>query len=376
MNIALITDGIAPYVIGGMQRHSFYLAKYFAKQKINVDLFHFNQSNLDIKVLDCFSEEEKAYIKSYVINFPNKGHFFGHYIYESYIYSRNIYEVIKPNLDKYDFIYTKGFSGWYLISKKKKGLKCPPIGINVHGYEMFQSPPSVKQFLALFLLRLFIKPLIIKSDKVFSYGGKITTLLNKTVKIPAHKILEIPGGIENTWINENPKNNNEKVKFVFIGRNERRKGILELNRALNNLKELNNIEFVFIGPIPEYAQLPQDNIKYLGEVRDVAIIKKILFESDVLVCSSHSEGMPNVILEAMANQLAIIATDVGAVNMMVDSSNGWLLNEVSVKNIEKAIQSAATLNRLDLRNKQLESLKKVKARFLWEKLILSLIAKI
>ena len=31
MRIALITDGIAPYVIGGMQKHSFYLAKYFAK---------------------------------------------------------------------------------------------------------------------------------------------------------------------------------------------------------------------------------------------------------------------------------------------------------------------------------------------------------
>lgn len=376
MNVALITDGIAPYVIGGMQRHSFYLAKYFAKHKINVDLFHFNQSDLDIKTLDCFSEEEKTYIKSYVINFPSKGHFFGHYIYESYVYSKSIYEVIKQNLDRYDFIYTKGFSGWYLINRKQKGLKCPPIGINVHGYEMFQSSPSVKQFFSLFLLRLFIKPLIINSDKVFSYGGKITTLLNRTVKIPAYKILEVPGGIEDTWINENPKNSNEKVKFVFIGRNERRKGILELNQALSNLEKLNNIEFVFIGPIPEDNQLAQDNIKYLGEVRDVAIIKKMLFESDVLVCPSHSEGMPNVILEAMANQLAIIATDVGAVSMMVDSSNGWLLNEVSVKNIEKAIESAATLNRSDLRNKQMESLKKVKERFLWEKLILSLISKI
>jgi hypothetical protein len=28
MKIALLSDGIAPYVLGGMQRHSFYLAKY------------------------------------------------------------------------------------------------------------------------------------------------------------------------------------------------------------------------------------------------------------------------------------------------------------------------------------------------------------
>jgi hypothetical protein len=32
MRIALITDGIAPYVLGGMQKHSFYLAKYFCKK--------------------------------------------------------------------------------------------------------------------------------------------------------------------------------------------------------------------------------------------------------------------------------------------------------------------------------------------------------
>lgn len=376
MNVALITDGIAPYVIGGMQRHSFYLAKYFAKQKIKVDLFHFNQSDLDIHALDCFSEDEKEYIKSYVIDFPNKGHFFGHYIYESYLYSKNIYKAIKPYLDGYDFIYTKGFSGWYLINKKKSGVKCPPIGINVHGYEMFQSPASLKQFFILFLLRLFIKPLIINSDKVFSYGGKITSLLNQTIKVPSPKIIEIPGGIESTWINENPKNTGEKVKFVFVGRNERRKGIFELNRALKNLKDLDTAEFVFIGPIPENCKVLQNNVKYLGEIRDISIIKKVLFENDILICPSHSEGMPNVILEAMANQLAIIATDVGAVNMMVDSSNGWLLNEVSVMGIEKAINEAATLNRSVLRSKQLESLKKVKEKFLWEKLVVSLISKI
>ena len=33
---------------------------------------------------------------------------------------------------------------------------------------------------------------------------------------------------------------------------------------------------------------------------------------DVLICPSYSEGMPNVIIEAAARGLAIIATNVGA----------------------------------------------------------------
>lgn len=59
MRIALITDGIAPYVLGGMQKHSYYLAKYFAKNKVYVDLVHYNDSNYNIVDLEFFSEEEK-----------------------------------------------------------------------------------------------------------------------------------------------------------------------------------------------------------------------------------------------------------------------------------------------------------------------------
>lgn len=33
MKIALLTDGIFPYAMGGMQKHSYYLAKYFAQKK-------------------------------------------------------------------------------------------------------------------------------------------------------------------------------------------------------------------------------------------------------------------------------------------------------------------------------------------------------
>jgi hypothetical protein len=32
MRIALITDGIAPYVLGGMQKHSFYLTLNFLRK--------------------------------------------------------------------------------------------------------------------------------------------------------------------------------------------------------------------------------------------------------------------------------------------------------------------------------------------------------
>src|SRR5688572_7118486 len=118
--VALITDGIWPYVLGGMQKHSYYLCKYLAKQKIEVDLFHFNQSNYDISLQEFFSEEERKYIRSHVVEFPRSLPFPGHYLYNSYRYSKRIYHLLKEHVSSYDYIYTKGFSGWCIINAKQK----------------------------------------------------------------------------------------------------------------------------------------------------------------------------------------------------------------------------------------------------------------
>ena len=80
MKIALITDGISPYVLGGMQKHSFYLAKYFAKNNIYVDLIHYNNSSYDINALEFFTEQENIYINFIVLHFPTSFKFLGHYV--------------------------------------------------------------------------------------------------------------------------------------------------------------------------------------------------------------------------------------------------------------------------------------------------------
>ena len=115
MHIALITDGISPYVLGGMQKHSFYLVKNLAKNQIHVDLFHYNDSEFDIHQLEFFTEQEKKFIHPTVLNFPTSKKFPGHYVYNSYNYSCLIFKAIKDKLKTYDFIYSKGFSGWKLI---------------------------------------------------------------------------------------------------------------------------------------------------------------------------------------------------------------------------------------------------------------------
>lgn len=374
MKIALLTDGISPYVLGGMQRHSFYLVKYLAQNKLKVDLFHFNQSSLDIDKLDAFSEEEKKYINSIVVPFPQTIRFPGHYIYRSYLHSKLIFQKIKPHLQEYDFIYVQGFTGWELINQKKRGeIKCASIGVNFHGFEMFQQAPDFKTKLQLLLLQKPVLNNMKNADYVFSFGAKIKELISAMV--PDEKIIVMHNGIEKSWLNETQKSISEFTRFIFLGRAERRKGIEELNQALRNMKDKQNFHFTFVGPIPEHLKISSSKISYLGEIRDDKRLKEILFSQDVLVCPSHSEGMPNVILEAMANQLAVIATDVGAVSLLVNEKNGWLLPKADADVLEQALIEACTINKKELQFLQENSLHKVKENFLWEMIIKNLIQK-
>jgi len=378
MRVALITDGIWPYVLGGMQKHSFYLCKYFAQNRVEVELFHFNQSNYDISKLEFFSEEELKFIRATVIDFPKSIAFPGHYLYNSYKYSKLIYGVIKNQLQRYDFIYTKGFAGWYLIEQRfKLKLTCASIGLKFHGYEMFQKAPDFKTKMQhLFLLRRPARALSKKADVVFSYGGKITDIIS-SIGVDTQKIFEMPSGVEKSTLASTIQNSSNTRRFLFLGRYERRKGIEELNEAIRLIlmeNGLKNYEFQFIGPIPIEKRLKLKQVIYHGEIRSKELLQQLMRKCDVLICPSWSEGMPNVILEAMANGLAVIATDVGATNVLVSEKTGWLIKSGDPSEITKAIQLAAALNASELDLKKVNALNLLREQFNWERLAAKLIA--
>ena len=135
-------------------------------------------------------------------------------------------------------------------------------------------------------------------------------------------------------------------KFLFVGRYERRKGIEELMKIVSSLPE---IEISFVGSIPRSKKIKRDNVKYFGEVKDVLELNKIYDEHTFIVCPSHSEGLPNVLLEGMSRGLIPIATRVGAVEELVKEKYGFLIDS------KKEIELKATLekaNSLDISAKE------------------------
>lgn len=374
MKIALLTDGIYPYVMGGMQKHSFYLVKFMLRHQVQVDLYHMNQSTKDIYALECFSDEEKVNLRSFVIDFPASDPYPGHYIRASYRYSERILEEFVRN-NEVDFVYAKGFTAWRLLEEKAKGRSFPPVGVNFHGYEMFQKAPGMMAWIAQWLL--LRKPVLYNvkhADFLFSYGGKITTII-KTLTMEHKKILELPTGIEKQWLIPVKNEVHKPLRFVFVGRYEERKGVREITEVLEELLNGHSFQFSFIGPIPEDKKLKLPGVSYHGSVADQETIQGLLAESDVLVCPSHSEGMPNVILEAMACRMAIIASDVGAVELLVDESNGILIRPGNNEDLKVAMLQVLNMSETIIAAMKERSGKKAE-HFLWDNIIEKLLDKV
>lgn len=380
MHILLLTDGISPFVTGGMQRHSANLAKYFTLEGVKVTLVHclpFGEKlPQDDKVnIALFGSENNKLHKVHTLNFPKKGKMIGHYVKESYRYSEQLYNLL--DFSEFDFVYAKGFCGWYYMEQKKKGVSLPPIGVKFHGYEMFQELSSFSQKLKAFLLKSPTRWNNEHADFVFSYGGKITELILNVFNVSSDQILEFTSGIDNDWIRKSdPVLRKGKIKFVFVGRDEKRKGVNDLNKALKELLNHIDFEFHFIGPIPQDKKIENNAITYHGELKNKESLIAVLDEMDILVCPSHSEGMPNVILEGMARGLAVLATDVGAVEFVVDSNNGKIISPLNQQILNASIKEFAQIERRNLLEMKLNSLKKIENKYLWNKLAYSVIQKI
>jgi glycosyltransferase involved in cell wall biosynthesis len=199
----------------------------------------------------------------------------------------------------------------------------------------------------------------------------LTDILFKVLR-NRERIVELGIGVSTEWLHTAEQlDTNKTIKFVFLGRYERRKGIEELSAVLKELIEEDKyqFEFEFIGPIPEDKRLKYSNIQYHGLIREQSKIQTILKKSDVLVCPSYSEGMPTVILEAMASGCAVIATDVGAVNEEVSKENGWLIQPANKNELKEVIISACNIESSKLLLKKKKSIEKVKEIFLWSVIV-------
>jgi glycosyltransferase involved in cell wall biosynthesis len=372
MRWLILTDGISPFEIGGMQKHSYNLTKQLLLNGEIVTLFHcvtgskkLPSSEEVFSALGC-NESALNHLTVKAFRFPKLGGMPGHYIRESYLLSCLYFESIKESLSGFDVVFAQGFTGWKFIEEKKKlRSKSVPVINHFHGLEMFQKTYGWRSAIQKWMLQGVAKWNVSNADATISLGGKINDILLQ-LGIPNNRILTISSGVDENWFVQQPASKGSVPKILFVGRYERRKGLKELIRAYKLvLKNNKEVQLSIVGPIPNHLKDHQSGLEYFGEVKDELRMKRIMDEHHILIVPSISEGMPTVILEAMSRGLAIICTDVGANRVMVSEENGWLIDHVSISEISQRLQNVLDLDCIKLGKMGNTSLERVKDNWGW-----------
>jgi len=190
------------------------------------------------------------------------------------------------------------------------------------------------------------------TTKVVAVSEHTRDELIKYEKISPHKIQVIPNGISENEYNLNPNNNKKKElgiqeNYPLLGLGVRlteQKGVPYLLQSMVSiLKEFPEALLLIAGGGPLQEDLEKEakrlgisqSVRFLGFRLDMPAILNIL---DVYVLPSIWEGLPLVILEAMAAQKPIVATAVGGTpTAIVNEQSGLLVNSRDPAALSQAI---------------------------------------
>lgn len=149
---------------------------------------------------------------------------------------------------------------------------------------------------------------------------------------PGH-VRFLPNVVDADHFRPVPRNKSAPVRIAAVGRMTEEKRFDRLLSILSAAKTRTRVPIRIMiagsGPLrPALARQAEelglaDSVEFLGIVPDTFAVYR---NSDMLVLTSDHEGTPNVLLEAMASGLPVVATRVGGVpELVTDNYTGYLV---------------------------------------------------
>ncbi len=162
----------------------------------------------------------------------------------------------------------------------------------------------------------------------------------------------------------------DDILVLFVGRLDLVKGVPYLIGAAQRImREYGNVRLLVVGEgdlYAEYRELAKDNrgqIFFTGYRSDVPELMKT---SDIFVLPSLSEGAANVVMEASASCLAVVATDVGEIpNIVEDGITGLLVKPGDEEGLYAALKRLIENPEL-VRSMGVAGRKRMEERYCWD----------
>ncbi|MCM8816238.1 MAG: glycosyltransferase [Candidatus Omnitrophica bacterium] len=184
------------------------------------------------------------------------------------------------------------------------------------------------------------------TDKIICNSYSVMERYRSVLGNISRKLVVIRNGIEfQTFETDKSgsKRKNEKIVFT-ASRLSPEKGIRFLiESARIVLRQKENVKFLIAGEGPLMTELKyladrygiEKQFIFLGYKND---IQNFIEKSDVVVLPSLWEGLPNLVLEAMAMRKPVVATNVGGTSEVVkDGITGFLVNPGDIQQMAEKI---------------------------------------
>ena len=186
-----------------------------------------------------------------------------------------------------------------------------------------------------------------KFNKIFPNSPSLAELLVSRYSVAQEDVVFVPNGVSTHAFYPMSKrecraelNLPQNAKIVlFVGGFVERKGPLRVLEACRKLET--KPLMVFLGKGRQ--ELVDENIIFKGAVNQESLAK-FLNAADVLVLPTTKEGMPNAILEAMASNLPIVASDIPVNKYLLNGyANARVCNAHDVKSLSMHIADSLTV---------------------------------
>jgi glycosyltransferase involved in cell wall biosynthesis len=219
----------------------------------------------------------------------------------------------------------------------------PGFSFTVHGPEEFDMPVALHIAEKVRQSRFVVA--------ISSFGR--SQLLRWISAADWSKIRVVHCGLDSEFLEQSPTPPPATPRLVCVGRLCEQKGQLLLLRAVHCLREQGTqVQLVLAGDgemRPEIEALIAeldiaDHVRITGWIGGPTVRQEIL-EARALVLPSFAEGLPVVLMEAMALGRPVISTYVAGIpELVIDGQTGWLIPAGDVQALSTAMKAALTLD--------------------------------
>lgn len=286
----------------------------------------------------------------------SKNGYIGHLKY--FLHYMNIYHTEK-DISTYYSRYPTPFGWLQKVFGKDKNRIIHYVGDPI---DATKNNPNFNNLRKLILVSGFLL-----EDTLYKWacrGAKVYTNGNHLAEKLLKKGIDVEPLVSSTLTSKDFYFQNKVIKpasinFVYLGNLRAAKGISTLIEAFNLYnKKYPDSSFTIIGSGELESQLKANvknknikNVNFLGRIDNREVLNEELRKSHIFLFASLSEGSPRVILEAMANGLAVISTPVGSLNTVFKDGHDILFSNFSdpesfFRNMEKLSTNCEMYNKL------------------------------